>query len=107
MPFDGPDTPSENTMTALSETTLERIAELFPPEERDTVAQILQAECGNNLPFLEHADSAKLERYQLAALQLSKGTLEGLRQAVELAKVDWRDLLVAAEALEKRSGRRV
>jgi hypothetical protein len=37
-----------------------------------------------------------LERYRYAALKLSGGDLGRLRQAIELAKSDWRDLLVAA-----------
>jgi hypothetical protein len=89
----------------VTDNILSRIGELFPHEHRERVAKILETECGNNLPFLEKADSHGLERYQLAALQLSQGTLEGLREAVELAKTDWRDLLVAADKLEKRTRR--
>ena len=84
----------------VSERTRDGIRELFPPEHCAAVAHILETECGNNLPFLEHADANMLERYQLAALKLSRGTLEGLREAVDLAKVDWRDLLVAADSLD-------
>ena len=57
---------------------------------------MLRSECGNNLPSLEHASAEGLQRIQIAALKVSVGDLEKLREAVRLAQVDWRDLLVAA-----------
>lgn len=41
-------------------------------------------------------DEFQLERVRFAALKLSTGSLAGLRRAVELAKLDARDLLMAA-----------
>ncbi len=38
----------------------------------------------------------EFERFRFAALRLSNGDLRKLEQAVELAKRDWRDLLMAA-----------
>lgn len=93
-------------MAGLTEKTSTTIRELFPPEQHDTVAELLETECGNNLPFLEKADAQTLERFQLAALQLSKGTLAGLHAAVDLAKTDWRDLLMAASAEDEPRRRR-
>jgi hypothetical protein len=86
----------------LTEAAWDRIRQLFPPELHDTVATILETEFGNNLPFLENADSAGLDRYRFAALQLSHGDLKRLREAVDLAKIDWRDLLMAASDDEHR-----
>jgi hypothetical protein len=83
-------------MAVLSEATGEKVRELFPPEQHDTVARVLETECGNNLPFLEKEDSYGLERFRFAALKLSEGNIEKLHGAVKLAKSDWRDLLVAA-----------
>ena len=80
----------------LSAGTLERIAVLFPLEERGEVSKILREECGNNLPFLQNQDEIGRERYRFAALKLSEGNREKLRQAVKLAKRDWCDLPVAA-----------
>jgi hypothetical protein len=80
----------------ISCATEKRIALLFRPDERALVRAILSEECGNNLPFLEHVDEVKLERFQFAALKLSEGKLDKLDRAVALAKRDWRDLLVAA-----------
>jgi hypothetical protein len=36
-------------------------------------------------------------RVKLAALKLASGTLEGLRQAIDRAKLDYRDVLAPAE----------
>ncbi|HLC05450.1 MAG TPA: hypothetical protein VJK02_20630 [Anaerolineales bacterium] len=83
-------------MTGLSEATWSRIRQLFPSDLHPSVAEILEHECGNNLPFLEPPDASALERFHFAALTLRTGSLNGLRDAVDLAKINWRDLLVAA-----------
>jgi hypothetical protein len=83
-------------MTELSDATWNKIRQLFPVEEQSSVATILENECGNNLPFLENADKDGLDRFRYAALKLSNGSLTKLQEAVDLAKSDWRDLLVAA-----------
>jgi hypothetical protein len=80
----------------LSHETRHRLDILFEPEEREEAAKLLAEQCGNNLPFLESLDAQGLERFRFAALKLSGGDLSRLRSAVELAKTDWRDLLVAA-----------
>lgn len=82
---------------SLSAGTIDRVALLFPPDQQETVCAILASECGNNLPFLETLDPIALERFHFAALKLSEGDVERLRTAVNLAKQDWRDLLVAAD----------
>ena len=83
-------------MLAISENTIQRVTFLFTESERDEATEILDQGCGNNLPFLEESTQTELERFQFAALKLSKGNLDGLRSAVTLAATDWRDLLVAA-----------
>jgi hypothetical protein len=93
-------------MSLITETTWATIRDLFPTEQHANVANILATECGNNLPFQENADAKRLERFHLAALKLSEGTITGLQKAVQLAKVDWRDLLMAAEAADKPRNRR-
>jgi hypothetical protein len=84
----------------ISQETERRIALLFLPDERALVRAILSEECGNNLPFSEHLDELKLERFRFAALKLSEGKLDKLDRAIALAKRDWRDLLVAAGLAE-------
>jgi hypothetical protein len=80
----------------LSPETEKRVVLLFPPDQQEIVRNILLQECGNNLPFLQELDAVAMERFRFAALKLSQGRLVELQQAVDLAKTDWRDLLVAA-----------
>jgi hypothetical protein len=80
----------------LSPETEKRVALLFPPEQQESVRSMLLEECGNNLPFLQKLDAVDMDRFRFAALKLSHGQLADLRKAVDLAKTDWRDLLVAA-----------
>ncbi|MBZ5667706.1 MAG: hypothetical protein LAO30_24300 [Acidobacteriia bacterium] len=83
-------------MVELSQATVEKVRKLFIPEGHKQVIELLETECGNNLPLLGHLGPESLERFRFAALKLSNGHFEKLRRAVDLAKCDWRDLLVAA-----------
>jgi hypothetical protein len=80
----------------LSQETRVRVEALFHGKNVETATALLVEHCGNNLPFLEKCSPKQLERYRFAALKLSAGRLDKLREAVRLAKEDWRDLLVAA-----------
>lgn len=80
----------------LSPETLRRVDILFREADRERAAQLLVDECGNKLPFCEELNSQGLERIRFAALKVGGGDLAKLRQAVEMAKIDWRDLLMAA-----------
>ncbi len=82
--------------TELSPRTRHHVATLFAPALRQHASALLIEHCGNNLPFLDTLDAVALERYRFAALKMSQGNIEKLRQAVALAQTDWRDLLVAA-----------
>jgi hypothetical protein len=83
-------------MVELSEATLERVRQLFILEKHQAVVELLEAECGDNSPFLSGSSPESLERFRFAVLKLSNGNFNKLRGAVDLAKLDWRDLLVAA-----------
>ena len=48
------------------------------------------------MPFSQDDDMYQLERVRFAALKLCEGSLAGLESAVELANIDWRDLLMGA-----------
>ena len=84
-------------LTAISNETQRRVVALFPPDQREEVSKLLASKCGNNLPGLESLSGSELERFQFAALKLSKGKIEEFFKAIELANLDWRDLLMAAE----------
>ena len=80
----------------LSQETERNIAKLFPPGSRAEASELLLYECGNNLPFCEKLNEFQLERIRFSALKLSAENIDKLKDAIELAKTDWRDLLVAA-----------
>ncbi len=85
------------SMARLSPETRRRVERLFDGAEQcEEAARLLDEHCGNNLAFPTQLDAHALERYRFAALKLSGGDLERLRQAVALARRDWRDLLMAA-----------
>lgn len=69
---------------------------MFAPSEWVTAERLLETECGSNVPFMAEATSAGLDRIRFAAVKLSAGSLSSLREAIQLAQTDWRDLLVAA-----------
>lgn len=80
----------------LSPETERRVSILFSPETRAEASRLLAEQCGNNLPFCEKLDQFQMERWRFSALKLSEGNIEKLSKAIELAKLDWRDLLVSA-----------
>ena len=80
----------------LSELTAQRLAALFRDDDALLAARLLAEECGSNLPFCADLDARGLERIRFAALKVSGGQLDRLEKAVELAKLDWRDLLMSA-----------
>src|SRR5262245_12379971 len=81
----------------LSDRTRRLVEHLFLPQERTAAVALLEAECGANLPFMSRETPESLERIRFAALRLSHGSMAELRRAVSVAKVDWRDVLVAAQ----------
>ena len=70
----------------------QRIAILFRPNDIQLVSSLLTDECGPSLTKYPEL----LERIRFAVLKLSPGDLNALQQAIDLAKSDWRDALVAA-----------
>lgn len=83
-------------MVPLSPRTRHHLAALFPPAACSEAVTLLEAECADELPFCEAADEDSLERIRFAVLKLSHGDLASLKEWVNHAKVDWRDVLVAA-----------
>lgn len=81
---------------ALSTRTRQLVDSLFDPIDVDEACFWLEEECGNNLPFCSDSDENHMERIRFAALKLSKGNPHKLLRAIEEARTDWRDLLLAA-----------
>jgi hypothetical protein len=84
-------------MVQLSNRTRARLLELFQPSDVELADRLLVEECGDNLPLMTGAIAEQLERIRFAAIRVSGGRLDDLRNAVALAQLDWRDLLVAAD----------
>ena len=76
--------------------TRQRLDRLFNEPDREEAERLLVHECGQNRQFCEDHHPEDLDRLRFAVLKLSAGRLERLRDAIELAKQDWRDLLMAA-----------
>lgn len=83
-------------MVELSAATWNIVQKLFLPEYQQEVGQLLEYECGNNLPFCENSDKEDLERIRFAVLKMSKGDIDKLRRVIKLAQEDWRDVLMGA-----------
>jgi hypothetical protein len=82
--------------TPLSPATERRLEILFAGAAREAAVDLLVTQCGANLPLWIRTDPEGLERIRFAALKLSNGNLAELQRAVEIAQIDWRDVLVAA-----------
>jgi hypothetical protein len=80
-------------MAALSPLTAALVKKLFPSNTLE-VSRLLEEQCGENLPFCKNETPESLHRLRFAALKASEGNVETFREAVDLAKLDWRDLLV-------------
>ena len=83
-------------MEPLTERTRRLVEHLFGAADSLVAQHLLLEECGTNLPFCETQDAAGLERIRFAVLMLSGGNIDRLRETVEHAKQDWRDVLVSA-----------
>jgi hypothetical protein len=84
----------------LTELVARKLKQLFPAGEQAEAIRLLEEECGRNLPFCENSDAQGLERVRLAVVKLAGGSLAELRRQVEVAKEDWRDVLLPAESPE-------
>jgi hypothetical protein len=81
----------------LTPETARLVERLFRPEYRVDVSSILERECGDNLPLSGLPGEARgHERIRFAVLKVSAGDVAKLRDAVEHAKIDWRDVLMWA-----------
>jgi len=65
---------------------------LFGPQDRDEAIRLLADECGNNLPNEQNSDEYQLEELRLQVLRISKGNLKALRDSIDIAKQDFREL---------------
>ncbi|MGB7874619.1 MAG: hypothetical protein WBL25_09570 [Anaerolineales bacterium] len=81
-------------MNSLRPSVIAAIANLFTLYERETITTMLIEECTAEKLYSSSAEG--VERIQLAVLKLSQGNADKFLAAIELAHLDWRDVLVAA-----------
>ena len=81
----------------LSPRTKQLVELFFTPKDSSEASQWLEEECGNNLPSCGEQDEYGMERIRFAAIKLSKGNVLKLLRAIDEARMDWRDLLMAAD----------
>ena len=83
--------------------TLKLIKKLLLNEgQQEDVIRIVRRDFGADkeaeiLEILNEYDSSEHHRVHLAALKLSKGSVKELRELIELAHVDYRDVISPAE----------
>jgi hypothetical protein len=80
----------------LSPKTTQLIEAIFNPQEVKEASYWIEEECGNKIPFYEDRNEYELERIRFAAIKLSNGGILDLLKAIDLAQIDWRDLLMGA-----------
>ena len=81
---------------ALTNKTDKLVDLLFSEDDRALVVDILFSEAADNIPFCKESTPSGMERIRFSILKLSKGHLDLLENALDLAKTDLRDLFTAA-----------
>lgn len=84
-------------MVAATPTVLRVVESDFPNQNRSEVIDLLEKKIGTNLPFRKNDSAEELERVRLAVLKLAHGKIDELRRQIDIANVDWRDVINAAE----------
>jgi hypothetical protein len=80
----------------LSADTRRLVEHLHAPHDWAVVEKLLAVECGANLPLIASPTADSLERLRFAVLKLGGGSMAEFERAIRIAKIDWRDVLVAA-----------
>ncbi|HEX3601487.1 MAG TPA: hypothetical protein VHU84_15155 [Lacipirellulaceae bacterium] len=83
-------------MVALTDGTLVRLNRLFREADRAEAINLLLKDCTAESMHFSCYNEHELERFHFAALKLSDGKLDALVDAITLAQIDYRDLLMAA-----------
>lgn len=82
-------------MSGLSRDTL-RLIDILYPEDRQRIAQMLESELDAEKIGCAGWSPEQMERIRFAVLKLGLGGGRELEKAKDLARVDWRDVLVSA-----------
>jgi hypothetical protein len=85
----------------LTPNVAKAVERLFSGENRAIAHRLLAEECAQNLPNCGHSNEYELEDLRFEVLKLSEGNIIKLRDAVQLANQDWRELAVAAGSVRE------
>lgn len=80
----------------LSSKNEQLVDALFDQEYASHLKGRLRMEVGENLPCCEKSNPKGMERIRFSVIKLISENRYDEDQSIELAKVDWRDLLMAA-----------
>ena len=83
-------------MSELSQNTLNLVYSLYETSEAQKVCERLDNECGTEALLCEGWTPRQMDRIRYAVLRLATEKDMCLDSAINLAKSDWRDLLLAA-----------
>lgn len=83
-------------MIELTSKTKAAVERIFPKDMWLEVCEKLVKECGDNLPAVEASYTELAERIRFAVIKSSEGNYSKFLSCVDLAKEDWRDILVGA-----------
>ncbi len=83
--------------TSLSKRTILLANALFDEPALSRIKKVLEEEVGEDLPFCDDSSPEQMERLRFAALNLIHRDVADWDWVIELAKSDWRDLLMAAD----------
>ncbi|WP_158268884.1 hypothetical protein [Pseudomonas mangrovi] len=83
-------------MSDLSQDTTSLVHALYQSREAVEICHVLENECGTEALSCEGWTPVQMERVRYAVLRLATENSMSLDSAIDLAKKDWRDLLIAA-----------
>jgi hypothetical protein len=83
------------TSVKLSSRVEKKVRRTFTLDQQPEAIRLLEQKCVR-LPFAEDTPEG-LERTRLAVLKLARGNLHELQTQIDVAKIDWREVLNAAE----------
>ncbi len=80
----------------LSDRTTRLAQALFEEPLRTRVVDALVESVSENIPFCEDRDAEGMERIRFAVMKLIHEDEKNFSQALDLARIDWRDLFMSA-----------
>ena len=91
----------EDTSVKLSDRVVKTVQRTFTLDQQPEANRLLEQKCVR-FPYTENTPEG-LERNRLAVLKIAAGNLDELRKQIEVAKIDWRDVINEAEYPEASS----